>query len=201
MKRPALTFLAAFFFAASAIATARAQSNPPGQSDQSNQANQPTSNAQTAQPAHAQTTGQGTSTVISSVAHSQSSTKKVWTNDDVGDLRNQSAISTLGSTKPAPAKRAQRPVPPSKGKDATWYRDQIEKLQGKISPLNDQISQLQAALDGHLVDSVRHFYGVRPDDWRDQLSRLEKQRDDIQAEISALQDEARRSGIPSNQLP
>jgi hypothetical protein len=42
---------------------------------------------------------------------------------------------------------------------------------------------------------------VRPDDWRDQLARLQKQRDDIVAKISALIDEARHNGVPANALP
>ena len=120
------------------------------------------SNAQTAQPA--QTTAASASQTSSPPAPEQQKqpARKVWTDDDVGDLRDRSAISTVGTTK---------------------------------------IRQLQDALDGKAVNSVRTYGGVRADDWRDQLSRLRKQRDDISAKIAALEDEARHNGIAPNALP
>jgi septal ring factor EnvC (AmiA/AmiB activator) len=127
--------------------------------------------------------------------------KKVWTNDDVHDLRGQSMISTVGTARHNPTTKSHKPAPPSGGHDARSYRQQIEKLQAKVTAFNDQISQLQAALNGQSVNSVRHFSGVKPDDLQDQLRRLEKQRDDVQAQIDVLRDEARHSGIPANQLP
>jgi hypothetical protein len=127
--------------------------------------------------------------------------KKVWTNDDVGDLRDHSAISTIGGANVKPANPSGRPLPGARAKDAQWYRDQIRILQAKVPPLDDKIDQLEAALNGETVNSVRTYGGVRADDWRDQLSRLQKQRGDILAKIDALEDEARHKGVPPNKLP
>jgi hypothetical protein len=60
---------------------------------------------------------------------------------------------------------------------------------------------LQAGLNGATVNETRHYGGVKLDDWHDQLARLQKQREDIAAQISAMQDEARHNGVPDNQIP
>jgi hypothetical protein len=125
--------------------------------------------------------------------------KKVWTNEDMGAIHSNSAISTFsGSAKAANAKPA--PAKPS-SKNAKQYQDQIAKLQAKLPPLDQQISVLQAGLNGATVNETRHYGGVKLDDWRDQLARLQKQREDVAAQISALQDQARHDGVPDNQIP
>jgi len=126
--------------------------------------------------------------------------QKVWTNEDVQDLRDHSAISTVGKPQPPKPNPAETPNRNTPRGNAAWYREQILKLRAKLPPLNDSIQQLQDALSGKTVDSVRRYWGVRPDDWRDQLARLQKQRDDIQAKIAALQDEARHNGVPASAL-
>jgi peptidoglycan hydrolase CwlO-like protein len=126
--------------------------------------------------------------------------KKVWTNEDMGAVHSNSAISTFsgGDNKPANAKPvAAKP----NSKSAKQYQTQIANLQAKLPPLDAQISELQAGLSGATVNSTRPYNGVKLDDWRDQLARLQKQREDIAAQISALQDEARHSGVPDNQIP
>jgi hypothetical protein len=74
-------------------------------------------------------------------------------------------------------------------------------LQEKLPPLDEQIAQLQAALNGDTLNSTRHVGGAKIDDWHDELVRAQKQREDIVAKISALQDEARRNGVPPNLIP
>jgi lipoprotein-anchoring transpeptidase ErfK/SrfK len=165
----------------------RAQSTQPAQSTQSTQATPSSASNQMQQPANAQ----------------QTTDKKVWTNDDVGDLRDHAPISTIGNSNPKPTKPVVKPTntaQPSKAKEK-WYVDQISALQAKIPPLNEKIQTLQAALNGDQVDAPRQYGWVKPDDWRDQLQRLQKQRDDLQAKISALEDQARHDGVPPNVLP
>lgn len=180
-----------------------------GQSTQPVQSTPPASTQQTS-------TQQGTSSQASSAGSSQTSApsssqsssqssaqaggKKVWTNDDVGDLRDRAPISTIGNANPKPTKAAVKQAPPPK-KDPKWYLDQIHGLQAKLPPLDDKIQQLQAALNGDQVNPTRQFGGVRPDDWRDQLQRLQKEREDIEAKISALEDQARHDGVAPNLLP
>lgn len=131
----------------------------------------------------------------------QTAPKKVWTNDDVSDLRADSPISTVGSGKGVPAKSGHA----STGqKNAKWYHDQIAKLESQLPPLDDKIAQLQAGIDGKFTgdakQSTRPAY-AKGGDWRIELQQLQKQRGDIEARISVLQDQARRAGVPANALP
>jgi peptidoglycan hydrolase CwlO-like protein len=148
--------------------------------------------AQNDSAAPAQTPGQTSSPAPAP----QTPAKKVWTNDDI-----HSANPTSSDPNYKSAGATAKPKPSAKGKDASWYRGQISKLQAQIPTLDEKISQLQAALNGQTVNSTRQYGGVRPDDWRDELSRFQKQRDDIDTKIAALQDQARHDGVPENELP
>ena len=133
-------------------------------------------------------------------AATQPAAKKVWTNEDVIGLREDSRISTFSQPNAKPAKNGARPAN-SKGKDAAWYQNRIAGLEAKLPHLDDQIGQLQAALNGEQVNSVRKWGGVRSDDWRVELDTLQKKRDGIQSEISTLEDQARRDRVPASALP
>jgi len=128
----------------------------------------------------------------------QTAPKKVWTNDD-GRFHSRPSPSPDTSTKPAGA--TNKPKPNNSGKNAGWYRGQITKLQVQIPPLDDKIAQLQAALNGQTTIAPRTYGWSKPDDWHDALARYQKQREDIQAKISALEDEARHSGVPESEIP
>jgi len=175
MNRRALHFFARVVFVIAAVAfaatTSLAQNDSPPPSQSPTQSSSPTP----APPAPA---------------------KKVWTNDDIHSGAPSSPDSNV-----KPAGTLNKPKPNAKGKDAGWYRTQISKLQAQIPPLDEKISQLQAALNGQTVTSTRQYGGARPDDWRDELLRFQKQRDDIDAKIAALEDQARHDGVPENELP
>jgi hypothetical protein len=126
--------------------------------------------------------------------------KKVWTNEDMGAVHKDPAISTFSSKPNKPANTKPVAAKPNT-KSAGQYQVQITSLQAKLPPLDEQISELQAGLNGATVNETRHYSGTKLDDWRDQLARLQKQRDGIAAQISALQDEARHNGVPDNQIP
>jgi hypothetical protein len=178
MKR-ALSFFAVTFFAASCVSftatSARAQND-------------------------STVSAQSPGTAGSSGAGSQRPEKKVWTNDDFSSHPRRNASSLLNSnTKTASVANKTKP---NKGdKNAAWYRGQISKLQGQIPPLDEKISQLQAALNGQQVNTPRPYGWSKPDDWHTQLVQYQKQRDDIQTKISALEDEARHNGVPENEIP
>ncbi len=127
----------------------------------------------------------------------QTAPKKVWTNDD-GRFHSPPSPSANASTKPAGA--ANKPKPNNNGKNA-GYRAQITKLQAQIPPLDDKIAQLQAALNGQTTNTPRTYGWSKPDDWHDALARYQKQREDIQAKVSALEDEARHNGVPESEIP
>jgi hypothetical protein len=123
--------------------------------------------------------------------------KKVWTNDDLGSFRSGSsdpaAAASKSNAKPAPAA--------SKTKPQTDYRAQIEKLQAQLPPIDSQIADLQAAISGATVNDTRKYTGVKPDSWPAQLTQLQQKRDEIESQIEALRDDARRNGVPANSLP
>jgi len=126
--------------------------------------------------------------------------RKVWTNEDVPTLREDSTISTIGARPTsAPVHKAT-----SSRQDAKWYSDQITKLQAQLPAINDKIAQLQAGIDGKFTgdsqSSTRPKYATFGN-WQTELAQLQKQRDDIQARIDGLRDQARRQGIPPNALP
>jgi hypothetical protein len=130
----------------------------------------------------------------------QPNSKTVWTNDDLSGLRGESVASNHADVSVRPSATASKPNAPTP-KDAKWYNDQIAKLQAQLPPLDDQISQLQAALAGKPVDTTRKWGGVRPSDWSVQLAQCQQKRDGVLSKITALKDQARHSGIPTNLLP
>jgi hypothetical protein len=135
-----------------------------------------------------------------SPAPAQPTAKKVWTNDDIVGLRANSRISSFAQPNAHPVKNGAKPAN-SKGKDAAWYQNRIASLQAKLPHLDDQIGQLQAALHGEQVNSVRKWGGVKPDDWRMELDTLQKRRESIQSEIRALEDQERHSGVSAGAVP
>jgi hypothetical protein len=190
MNRQTLLFVATLATAVFVPGLARAQGSSAGQTAPAGDAAAP---AQTNSTSSADAT---TSTTPSATAPA----KKVWTNDDMREVHRDNAISTFSATNKKPANA--KPAATAKAnKDAKQYQDRILALQAKLPPLDEQIAQLQAALNGDTVNSTRHVGGAKIDDWRDELVRAQQQREDIVAKVSALQDEARRSGVPPNQIP
>jgi uncharacterized protein YukE len=155
--------------------------------------------APAAAPAQPTTSATASANGTSSATTAPAPAKKVWTNEDMSEVHKNSVISTFSATssKPGNAKAAGN----AKGGNAKQYQDQITKLQAKLPPLDEQIAELQATLNGTAVNSTRHYSGTKIDDWHEELLQLQKQRDDVSAKIGALQDEARRNGVPANQIP
>ena len=155
--------------------------------------------APAAAPAQPTTSATASANGTSSATIAPAPAKKVWTNEDMSEVHKNSVISTFSATssKPGNAKAAGN----AKGGNAKQYQDQITKLQAKLPPLDEQIAELQATLNGTAVNSTRHYSGTKIDDWHEELVQLQKQREDISAKIGALQDEARRNGVPANQIP
>jgi hypothetical protein len=123
---------------------------------------------------------------------------KVWTNDDISNLRSDAPVSSVGLTPPKPAaKPAKGPAKPPANPDQA----QIAKLQAQLPPIESQIADLQAALAGNTVDTPRKYTGVKPDDWHSELDQLQKKRADILSQIDTLEDRARHAGVSTNTLP
>jgi hypothetical protein len=199
MKRRTLMFVAALGFAAAAMVPgmARGQSNPTGHEGEAGDATTPPA----AQPVGQNSNSTpGTAPAANPAAPATPpATKKVWTNDDMGDVHNNSVISTFSSTNGKTANG--KPAAGAKANNGKAYATQIKALQAKLPPLDEQIAELQAVLSGKTVDSTRHYTGTKIDDWHEEMVHLQKQREDIATKISSLQDEARRNGVPENQIP
>jgi len=172
--------LAALLISAAVVTSARSQNNTPEPSAtvpvQTNQASPPVA--------------------------PQPAAKKVWTNDDLTRLQGNSVISTVGPTSSA-AKPADKSAA-AKNRDAKSYQDQIAKLQAQIPPIDSQIAELQAAIDGKPTGDAKESArprSVKIDDWSVEMQQFQKKRDDIDARIATLRDEARHHGVADNVLP
>jgi hypothetical protein len=184
MSHRPLAFLAAVLFVAAAGTAARAQSNSSSSSGET-----------------AQAAGQATAANSTTAGPAAPAGKKVWTNDDVGDLRGESVISTVGSSG---AKSGGKPVPAAKNPDAKPYQAQIARLEAQIPPIDSQIAELQAAIDGKPTGDAKTSQrprSVKSDDWSVEMQDLQKKRDGIEAQIETLKDQARHRGVAPNTLP
>lgn len=192
MRRQAATvsLMLSAFFAVVPLAGAQGQAAPT-QATSSSPAPASGSDSQVAQnPTSASTAAPDSATP----------SKRVWTNDDVKDLRRDSAISTVGPAKAKPQKAVATNQPVANPATIKTYHDRILALQEKLPPIDSQIAELQGALNGQTVNSTRHT-GAKIDDWHDELTRLQQQKSDLETKISAMQDEARHKGVPENQIP
>src|SRR6195256_6892398 len=100
---------------------------------------------------------------------------KVWTNDDVGALRNKDNVSVVGNN--AGAKKTSAPSQSySYERDPAWYRKQLNPLQAEVGKLDSQIAKLREFLKGGNVSESQPYFHGPPGNPQDQLNRLEKQR-------------------------
>jgi hypothetical protein len=173
--------------------------------------------------AQSQQAGDQESAVHSS-ATSKPKSKKVWTNEDMGDVTG--TISVVGTERPKPAPTASKisslqPAVPSAGsakqaaaaaksgdgqvdpQTLAQVKQQVQKLQANIDQLDKQIDQLKGLSRG---DS-KNTGGLNADTWSystatipDQLKSLEAKRRELQASLDNLMDVARANGVEPGQL-
>lgn len=198
-----LAFVAVAAMAAAGSVPVRAQDAQPAQP-----APKPTQPASTPThpdtiPADANSAGNsnGSASSASPATTAKNAPKRVWTDDDMNDLRSNSQVSIVGTTKNTNNKAGTKPGATPRTKSAQYYHDQITKLQAGLPPIDEKMKALKDAIEGKPVTEARKFGWTKPGDWHDALAQLQKQRDDINARIAALEDQARRSGVPQNQIP
>lgn len=129
----------------------------------------------------------------SSAPKSPQTPKKIWTNDDIADLRANSTISTVGDQKNVT--RRTNTWRPSSDDLVRSYRDQIDQLQARVAGIDKQIADLRGALNGKAVDSTRKYepLGGKIGDWNSQIDQLQKNRQDLLRQIDALETRLRQS--------
>jgi hypothetical protein len=123
----------------------------------------------------------------------------VWTNDDVGALRNNDNVSVVGNN--TGAKKISAPSQSySYERDPAWYRKQLASLQAEVVKLDSQIAKLREFLKGGNVSESQPYYHGPPGNPQDQLDHLEKKRQADAAKIDDLLDRARHNGIEPGSL-
>jgi hypothetical protein len=141
----------------------------------------------------------------------QTQPKRVWTNDDLDQLRSRGLISIVGQEAAAPATQAPptpagttAPVYESRLDDPDWYADQAASLQAEMDKrlaalqqqqealalAKDRISQAGVAMDQPSI-------GVTPEA---AIELLQAQVQEVQSQLDELTDLARQHEIPPGVL-
>jgi hypothetical protein len=129
----------------------------------------------------------------------------VWTNDDLEKLHSLGLISIVGrieEERPAPAPV---PRPYVRTQDPEWYAAQAAKLRDELERRQTQLSEYRQAIDD--VRNLRKTTGGVNLDEGDLaitpefgIGILERHVEEVQTEISELEDLARRHDIPPGTL-
>ncbi|MCU1342863.1 MAG: hypothetical protein JWN92_2286 [Candidatus Acidoferrum typicum] len=135
-------------------------------------------------------------------------TKKVWTNEDMDELRARGLITTFN---PAPEMIAQAPtVAPERAtfairtEDPAWYADQASILQAELDRREAALREAQANLalaEQRItqpgIDIDKGNVGITP---AAGIAILEAQVREVQNQIDELSDLARQNNIPPGDL-
>jgi hypothetical protein len=142
--------------------------------------------------------------------------RKIWTNDDLEQLRSRAIVSVVGGARTSSAGEATEeteaaapevdaeaaageeaaPAPPKEQTREHW-QERLQPLRAELARIEQQLQQLrrgrgQAA--SNAVDVMGGNPGVQVEDT---IRQLERRRDQVQQQIADLQDEARRAGVPA----
>ena len=135
-------------------------------------------------------------------------TKKVWTNDDMDQLRARGLISTFSvapetaaQTQPAPSEQA---TFTPKTEDPAWYADQAAILQAELdkreSALREAQANLAQAAEGITQPGIamdKKNVGITPEAG---IAVLQAQVHEVQSQLDELSDLARQNNIPPGAL-
>ena len=135
---------------------------------------------------------------------------RVWTNEDLEQLRSRSFISTVGQEpRETPTVTAEHPgaeesekagaktEPIAPEKDPKTHRQQLEPLRAELERIESEIRQIrefrasgQTAMGG--LDLTKENISLTPEN---HIQQLEARRREVQSKIDEIEDEARRNGI------
>jgi hypothetical protein len=143
------------------------------------------------------------STADTSTEKAKPKPKKVWTNDEISNVGGDGAISVVGKAAGS-SNNFQKGAPGSAARDkqAAAYRDRLHQLNNELEATEKQISQLQNFKADNSSPSggidMNHRYTRTPVE--DQVKELEEKKKQIQAQIDAVEDQARKNGFEPGQL-
>ena len=126
---------------------------------------------------------------------------KVWTNDDLETLRAKAPVSAPGETSPAAAKN-QAPRGNHKQDDraekAQRYRKQLQPLYAELPKIDAEIDKMHRFEDGS-YQATGGLWPLRqpgmPLNPADQITQLEKRKQQVLGRISQIEDQARHDGV------
>jgi hypothetical protein len=129
----------------------------------------------------------------------------VWTNDDLERLHVPGLISIVGRMNEETPKSAPTPEPYVKTQDPEWYAKQAEKLRDELERRQNQLRDYRQAIDDvrNLRNTTR---GINLDEGDIAITPevgieiLERHVNEVQTELNALEDLARRHDIPPGTL-
>jgi len=123
--------------------------------------------------------------------------KKVWTNDDMGDLhQDPTSVSVVGKKKNSKPENNYRYSPPPGQAEymLKMYRQQLDQLQAQSEAIDKEIANLENAKSGKTVDSTRNYdpWGGRQGDWDAQIAQLRKNKEYVQQQIDSVEEQIRK---------
>ena len=129
----------------------------------------------------------------------------VWTNDDLERLHVPGLISIVGRMNEETPKPAPTPEPYVKTQDPEWYAKQAAKLRDELERRQNQLRDYRQAIDDvrNLRNTTR---GINLDEGDIAITPevgieiLERHVNEVQTELNALEDLARRHDIPPGTL-
>ncbi len=125
--------------------------------------------------------------------------KKIWTNENLSGANG--AASVVGDPKNNPTPATSKPV---NAQYVASVRKQLEKLQGQVADLDKQLVDLKNFSAGEPSASaggIQLYKRYNREPIEAQIRALQDKKKNLQAQIDALLDEARKKGVASSQFP
>jgi hypothetical protein len=159
-----------------------------------------------------QTRASGPSSAAATATVTKPKPKKVWTNEDLGEVGG--TISVVGNPQSSATNKTAQPrqakststKPPDGTVDAKTLaavRQQLQKLQGDLAVVDQQLTDLKGFSKGDAKGTgtlSTNTFQYSTASVEDQLKQLQAKKANIQAGIDNLLDAARASGIEPGQL-
>lgn len=133
--------------------------------------------------------------------------KKVWTNDEISTAGGPGSISVVGNTDPDSksskgSSDKTAPVERSRERQIANYRDRLHQLRNELESTEKKISDLRnfkadnTSAAGGI--NMNRRYSMTP--LEDQVKQLEERKKQLQSQIDAVEDQARKSGVEPGDL-
>jgi hypothetical protein len=133
--------------------------------------------------------------------------KKVWTNDEISTVGGPGSISVVGNADPdskSSKGNSAKAAPAERGRERqiATYRDRLHQLRNELESTEKKISDLRNFKADNTSASgginMKQRYSMTP--LEDQVKQLEERKKQLQSQIDAVEDQARKSGAEPGDL-